>query len=151
MSGNLFSWQHRKQQEAIIMETQLCYQSTKYPKIFKNVYWGHFSNSDSFAGGCCLNRDPLVNEYNIIKYLGGSRSLSVHLDHQEYYLCEDGTTLLIYSPYHNTQELLDFNHRHRFEKIAPMYRHDISTFLKRFSGLKAMRAWVKACRKDTGV
>lgn len=115
------------------------YEISKYPKIFKKIYWGNFKND---TDDCCPARNEFIKRHNIKQVFDGAYPLPLTLDHSEMYNCHDGSLIMIYSPYALNAELAAFNDAHDFAPLKqPLYASGVTTYLKKFINLKAFRAW----------
>lgn len=117
---------------------------TKYPKIFKYVYWGNFrlrQDDDDFLdeNKIFANRNKFVQEYGIIKYHPKPRikikeqiltELRPWSRHIEYYKCGDNRTLVIFSKYIDKSDEHNLYISKGYELIYPLYALDQKTYIK---------------------
>ena len=120
---------------------------TKYPNIFKNVYWGNFEMNDTSEASTrrenfqeiCTNRNRFVEEYNIIKQYSkpATKVREKILDdlypwcrHIEYYKTNDKKTIVVFSKF------VEKDNEHKaylnkgYEHIYPIYAKDQNTYVK---------------------
>ena len=119
---------------------------TRYPNIYKDVYWGtHRFMIDENMGyrekvnKVFDNRNKFVEEYNVSENYDESPEevRQKVLDeiswrrHIEYYKCSNGKTLVIFSRHINDEQherYLSNGYKH----IYPMYALDQNTYMKYF-------------------
>ena len=131
----------------------LNYEQTKYPKLFKDTYWGHH-----YYGGHKIqiieNRNKFVIEYQIKK-----QSITIPyaqdiwaaydngFDHKEYYNLLDGRVLMLISPYKgqvNSDEKFEKNFKVLgYELIYPLYIEEANSYIKIFSSRKELNSFLK--------
>ncbi len=123
------------------------FELTKFPKIFKKIYWGRFQND---TDNCSHERDGFIKGHNIKQVFDGAYPLPLCLDHTEIYNCHDGSLIMIYSPYALNTELIAFNDTHDFRPMKQtLYAAGVTTYIKTFINLKAFRAWERlVCCKN---
>ena len=120
------------------------YNGTNYPKIYKDIYWGHFiiEKNNNITEDILENRNKLIEEYDIkcicntpkfiekeIEKMNKEIGYSI-LDHIECYKTNDRKYLLISSPYNNT-------YTSKYEEsgwcaIYKIYSIDSSSYIKIF-------------------
>jgi hypothetical protein len=98
------------------MSSRKNYQTTEYPNIYKNAYWGSFSVSDNLNPEIIKNRNEFIKRFKITKYKkitehqwrkqnwewDGSTIISynrIDIDHQEYYEDIYGRMIYVCSQY----------------------------------------------------
>ena len=123
---------------------------TKYPKIFKQCYWGAFKDTVDWKDQYKINidnRNNLVEQYKItccrekipqnkikffeipgvIEFFNG---IAVKLDHCEYYYTQDKKHILIFSDgLHFNEENYDILLQNGYIEYPTIYI-DIPTFMK---------------------
>lgn len=101
-------------------------QMTMYPKLFKDTYWGMFSTEKRSEEdieklkSICENRNEFVETYDIEKWMyKGLKYISrflrelenenkdIRFDHTELYKLNNGSFLLLNSPYGNNDQCLE--------------------------------------------
>jgi hypothetical protein len=127
---------------------------TKYPRIFLGAYWGTHRlgknespiRMDSF-NTICDNRNKFKHEYYIKKYyelpaIRGRSSIEQSIeildengrdirDHKEYYKCEDGTIIALFSKYvGNDDKTHSLILSKGYTMIDPLYAEDQTTYIK---------------------
>ena len=120
------------------------YNATDYPKIYKDIYWGHFKieKNNNITEEILENRNKLIEEYDIkcncntpkfiekeIEKMTKDIEYTI-LDHIECYKTNDRKYLLISSPYNDTYtskyEEIGWN------EIYKIYSRDTSSYIKIF-------------------
>ncbi len=119
------------------------YESTKYPELFKDTYWGMFNMlRDPAEKEVIENRNKFVEEYKITKKLRTSRRIlfsklhdTVRLDHLELYKTEDNKILIVQSPYEGQlRNLTKIEEKilESFKEIYPLYHLTAKTYIKEY-------------------
>lgn len=119
------------------------YQSTKYPKLFEDTYWGRFNMLKDPADSKVIeNRNKFIEEYKIIKNLRRSRRIlfcklydTVRIDHLELYKTEDNKILIVQSPYEGQLRNLTKTEEkilESFKEIYPIYHLTARTYIKEY-------------------
>lgn len=133
------------------------YQLTKYPKIFDNVYWGHFKfePDEDETKEIINNRNEFIEEFSIVRQkkilvrhlkklhkqgfptdiFDHSNEMSGLVDHRECYYTGKVTRkhILIYSPYcKNEDEITEFFVNYGFNEYKPLYAGNARTFVRVF-------------------
>jgi hypothetical protein len=121
------------------------YNGTNYPKIYKDIYWGHFiiHKNNMITVEILENRNKLIEEYDIKCICNTPKFIEKEiekmtkdigdyiLDHIECYKTNDKKYLLISSPYNdtNTSKYQDSG----WSEIYKIYSIDASSYIKIFS------------------
>jgi hypothetical protein len=113
---------------------------TKYPKFYKNTYWGNFLAKDDhlISDEIINNRNKMVENFKIKSH---TKNIPVFLnkyqgrfiiDHQEFYRLENKKILMIFSPYGNfsLEDIKDLNDKYGFELLDSVYSVNSITFGK---------------------
>lgn len=129
-----------------VVDTVPNYKATKYPKIYRNTYWGHFEFdiSEAFT---IENRNSFVEELSIIKCLELNdwkhkirQGLLPVFDHAEFYKTATGYIFVV-SPYQSVNsEILT---EHGFSKYKPLYDYLATTYYRKFDSLKDIRNFLR--------
>ncbi len=115
------------------------YELTKYPRLYKNTYWGSFG-SDSYDVGpeIISNRNKFAEKYNlkrltnrmyksVAKEFDGSNGNTCSFDHVEVYVDFNGNYVIVSSPYCND----DFKYlRLGWSCYDQLYSGQASTYIK---------------------
>ena len=114
---------------------------TKYPKIFKNIYWG-VSDSEGNEGPSSdeiiENRNAFVEEFNIIRTKRILKTIDEDLnlgnynefDHIESYYTIDKKNIIISSPYSPADKDGEFHLKKGFTQYKKLYHKDADTYIK---------------------
>jgi len=120
---------------------------TKYPRIFKNVYWGNFTLSttndtisykEEFIE-LCNNRNYFVEEYNITKiHNKPSRKIRDKIleelypwhRHIEYYKSNDNKTIVIFSKFVENENEHESYLNKGYNIIPSVYAPNENTYVK---------------------
>ncbi|MCH8486856.1 MAG: hypothetical protein LAT75_08320 [Candidatus Cyclonatronum sp.] len=105
---------------------------TKYPKLFKNSYWGSFQvDKDPPEKEIVSNRNRFSEEYELISFICSERPKvgSKLFDHCELYKSKNGFTFIT-SPYDENS-----NDAERFglTKYLKLYHPASNTYIKHFN------------------
>jgi len=117
------------------------YQKTKYPEIYKNIYWGRFKEDDGILNDEMFsNRNILIEEFDITRTLPDDYGFSqIGLDHTEVYESKDKKIIAVYSNYiENT-----FAHS-GFKNYLSIYSPRAKTCIKVFKDIEKFQRYVKA-------
>ena len=107
---------------------------TLYPKIYDGTYWNNFKSNDDKTE-IYNNRNRLVEEHNIIKYITfppryilKETHNNTMYDHVEHYRTDDRKYVVISSPY--TPNTDDFYELNGWQKIGKLYANNATTYMK---------------------
>ena len=123
---------------------------TKYPKIYRNVYWGNFPATDDLAGhpDTINNRNKFVEEFGIIGPLRAKADIfdgycvrleTSEVDHPEYYRTKTGGVVVVCSNY-NLEPPKELGLKPYLQIYGPTAR----TYIKCWDSVAAYRAEVLA-------
>jgi hypothetical protein len=136
------------------------YQSTDYPEIYKNVYWGAF-DFDPIEEDITANRNKFIKDFNIknsfkkesnsiIEYKWKLFTYSIlnknykFFDHLETYKTNRGY-ILITSPYHDHNNNIELILDCGFKKMYNLYSPRATTFYIEYKSLKDLKERTKLC------
>ena len=134
-----------------MIEKKQFWEYTKYPKLFKNVYWGKFE-SDSPNWDIIRNRNMFVELFKIQSYKNIKARWKLHesvkwFDHSELYLTKNNTYLFLTSPYYFNFHDLQFLHELNFYKWCDLYYKTAFSILCEFRSLSDIGDAVKSIDK----
>jgi hypothetical protein len=128
------------------------YEKTKYPAIYKNVYWGWFDTAkEKYSEEIINNRNQFI-ERNNIKGTCHFKSLSersnwfqCELDHKEMYRGRDDRIFLLYSNYDRDRAGITTAKPFKgFRGHADLYHAATTTYIKIFRDFKELKQfWPK--------
>lgn len=125
---------------------------TKYPKIFRAVYWGaHQHTDEAITPEIINNRNQLVEFFGIVRHATGRYcypwttnlwcydNVKTEMDHPEVYVCRDKRIVILVSNYDNRNppamcEMIPY---------PKIYGKDALTFIRVFRNLKELRAFTR--------
>lgn len=122
---------------------------TKYPKIFKDSYWGNFSRHSDKDLVVFENRCRFVEEFEIVsnsihaksvmRFLNSTRMYyhRKYFDHIESYKTRAGCIFIMVSPYDPT--IGDVLRTIGFEEIYPLYVHYVPTYIYRIESTRDLK------------
>jgi len=126
---------------------------TKYPHIFRNVYWGNFTARDDSAGhpDIISNRNKFIEQFGIVGPLAAKTDIfaaymqkgnDTEVDHPEYYRTDKGGVVVICSNYEKEppKELGLVPHAH-------LYTPTSTTYIKQWDSVAEYRAEVVGRRR----
>ena len=121
------------------------YEMTKYPEIYKNIYWGKFKIIDEskreyypYLLEIFKNRDNFVEYYDIVRKVDGDEEIYFKynngtMDHIEQYITKNKSIIIVNSPYMSRKakdEELCFYKKNGWIEIFKLYTPTTRTFIK---------------------
>jgi hypothetical protein len=131
--------------------------TTEYPKIFNNTYWGAFEfQPDELE--ITHNRNYFIKDFNISKVYDGDfidmcderlRNYGRCFDHFEFYSTKGGRIIFLNSPYIGAlgEKGIDFLRSIGMDKYATLYHKDAVSFVMDFANIKEFHVF---CKKVIG-
>ena len=137
---------------------------TKYPRLYKSSYWGHFEREDQTGDSEIIsNRNRFVEEYNLLmpEYKKTElRFLDVqYVDHGEAYIDSFSRTYFIISLYdydgptgmHRMTEEKKAAIIEGYREIYPLYAKSATTLLRQFTSREELSIVMHERKKRTEV
>lgn len=118
------------------------YELTKYPKLYKNTYWGGFVSSKEEDGKIIKVRNNFAENFKLIKnYKNKGYRPGQIFDHLEVYQKEDKSCIIVVSPYIELdKEAFELG----FIKLCkPFYSKNAYSYYKEFNNKRAFGIWLK--------
>jgi hypothetical protein len=129
------------------------YAATKYPEIYKNVYWGWFNTNSAKPNDEIINaRNKFIEDNGIVKStdykcLTAFSEHDYNFDHLECYRAKDGQILVVCSIYDKNLDKDDsqyhFPVKVGFKIHQDLYSESTTTYLQIFDNLKQLQVYCR--------